>query len=352
MNRILIAGAGAMGTIIGALLSKNLKNNLSKEEYQVDLLDTNVDHIEALNDKGAVITGHLETAIPVKGIIPDQLSGQYDLVISTVKQTALQASLKQLLPFLHDQTLILTLQNGIPEDIAAEIAGKHRVIGGGMEFSGTFVESGVVKLASPQDTLGFTIGEVSGEITERLVEVQKILETIASCKVTSKLREARFTKLTDNTVASAIPTSLGCILGKVFIDDQAIACVAELGRECSMVMQALEIKPLKLFGFQPIPENIDFNNKQDREQVIEYWRKSYSRYHLQTASMLQDIQQRRLCEVDFINGKMLHEAERLGIDMPMNRAVIKSIKTLQAGELDLDDAWQQLESLKSHCSFS
>lgn len=375
MNRILIAGAGAMGTIIGALLSqsltnyqslifknglsnnlsKNSSNNLTNKKHQVDLLDTNTDHINALNDKGAKIIGYLDATIKVNAINPDKLAGHYDLVISTVKQTALKTSLKQLLPFLHERSLVLTLQNGIPEDIAAEIVGKHRIIGGGMEFSGTFIEPGIVKLASPQDTLGFTIGEISDEISRKnsecLVKVQKILETIASCEITSQLREARFTKLTDNTVASAIPTALSCSLGKVFNDDQAIICVAELGRECSLVMQALDIKPLKLFGFQPTPENIAFNNKHERDQVIEYWRKSYSRYHQQTASMLQDIQQGRLCEVDFINGKMLQEAERLGIEMPMNRAVINAIKTLQAGELALDEGWEQLETLKKHCSF-
>ncbi len=348
MNKILVAGAGAMGTIIGALLTKHL----SSHAYQIDLLDTNSSHIDALNDKGAKITGHLDTTIKVNGITPDQLLGQYDLVISTVKQMALRASLNHLLPFLHDDSLVLTLQNGIPEDVAAEVIGKHRVIGGGIEFSGTFVGAGVVKLASPQDTLGFTIGEVSGEITERLSKVKNILETSINCELTTVLRETRFTKLTDNTVASAIPTALGCILGKVLENDQASACIAELGRECSMVLQGLNIEPLELFGFQPIPENIYFDDKQKREQVITYWRKTYLRYHQQTASMLQDIQHGRLCEIDFINGKMLQEADQLGIDMPMNRAVIKAIKTLQSGGLPLENAWNQLDELSSNCLFS
>ena len=72
MNKILIAGAGAMGTIIGALLSKHLK----EQNIQVDLLDTNLEHITALNNQGAKITGYLETTIPVNAISIEQLSTQ------------------------------------------------------------------------------------------------------------------------------------------------------------------------------------------------------------------------------------------------------------------------------------
>ena len=354
MNRILIAGAGAMGTIIGALLSKNLNN----QTYRIDLLDTNLHHIAALNSQGAKITGYLEDTIPVNAISAEQLTSTYDLVISTVKQTVLKDSLKQLLPYLHDQSLVLTLQNGIPEDIAAGIVGEHRVIGGGMEFSGTYINAGTVELASPQDTLAFTIGEIDGNLSERIQQVQSILEASLSCKLTTKLREARFTKLIDNTVASAIPTALGCTLGDVFENDQAIACIAELGHECSMVLEGLDIKPIELFGFHPIPENISFDNtskltndhSHSKSRVINYWRETYQPYHQQVASMLQDIRLGRPTEVDFINGKMLSEAEKLGIEMPMNRAVIKEIKNLELEKVALKDAWSQLDQLSEACS--
>ena len=134
MDRVLISGAGAMGTIIGALISD--------DSHDVTLLDTYHAHVTELNVQGAQITGGLETIRPVNAITPAQLDGQYDLIISTVKQTALQASLKQLLPHLHRDSFVLTLQNGIPESFAGEVVGEHRVVGGGMEFSGTFLGPG------------------------------------------------------------------------------------------------------------------------------------------------------------------------------------------------------------------
>ena len=348
MDKILIAGAGAMGTIIGALLSQESK----KQNIQIDLLDTNQEHIALLNKNGAQITGFLETNIPVNAISPNQLSTQYDLIFSTVKQTVLIHSLKQLLPFMHDQSIVITLQNGIPEDIASELVGPQRVIGGGMEFSGTFIKPGLVELASPKNTLALTIGETDGLISNRLRQVQSLLEPVIPCHITTKLREARFTKLIDNTVASAIPTALGCELGKVFEHNQAIKCIAELGRECSIVLSALDIEPVELFGFHPIPENIYFETQAEQTRVIDYWRKTYQPYHQQIASMLQDIRIGRPCEIEYINGKILHEADKLHIEMPMNQAVIEAINNIQQGKISLKNAWQQLNLLIKHCIFN
>mgnify|MGYP004700209165 FL=1 len=156
--RIALLGAGAMGTIIGAYLTK--------AGYDVELVDNYKAHVDALNEKGAHIVGFVDEIIPVKAVYDDGLTGKYDLVISLTKQTTMKEALEKAVPFMHDETIIMTLQNGIPEDIAAEIVGMDRVVGGGMEFSGTFVEPGVSKLASGKETLGISFGRPDGIITE------------------------------------------------------------------------------------------------------------------------------------------------------------------------------------------
>ncbi len=333
-----------MGTVIGALLSK--------QGYQIDLLDTRQSHIDALNQNGATIVGNLGITTPVRAITPAELTGQYDIVISTVKQNALRDSLIQLLPVLHEESLLLTLQNGIPEDIASDIVGSHRVLGGAMKFSGTFVDAGVVKLASPLDTLGITIGEINGEITERLKLVQSILQHIGHCSLTNKLREARYTKLIDNCVASAIPTALGCLLGKALDDNLAVACMAQLGHECATVLSALNIETQSLFGFEPTLDNLAFSDTNSRDKAIDYWRTTYLPYREQTASMLQDLKLSRPCEVDYINGKMLREAKKVGVGMPMNRAVITAIKAIASRHIQLEQAWRQLDGLTKQLRFN
>lgn len=104
--RAAIIGAGSLGTIIGALMAKAGR--------PVDLIDTNREHVAALNRDGARIIGEMDLTVPVQALTPEDMTGQYDLVFLLSKQTANQAVLTHLLPFLHAESTVCTLQNGIP----------------------------------------------------------------------------------------------------------------------------------------------------------------------------------------------------------------------------------------------
>ena len=206
--RIALLGAGAMGTIIGAYLSE--------KGYDVELVDSYQEHVEALNRNGAHIVGCVDKVIPVKAVLPQDMSGKYDLVLSLTKQTTMRQALEGALPYMHDETIIMTLQNGIPEDIAAELVGMDRVVGGGMEFSGTFVGPGVSKLASAENTLGISFGRPDGKITEKTLELQRMFQdALGHCELTENLRGVRYTKLTDNSCFSGLATALGCLVGDI-----------------------------------------------------------------------------------------------------------------------------------------
>ena len=111
--RVALLGAGSVGTIIGALITEGGEN--------IVLVDSYAEQVDMLNTHGVRITGHLNRSLPVKAILPEEMEGEYDLVISTTKQSSLAESLKNILEHIHDQTIVLTLQNGIPEDISKNI---------------------------------------------------------------------------------------------------------------------------------------------------------------------------------------------------------------------------------------
>ena len=48
------------------------------------------------------------------------------------------------------------------------------------------------------------------------------------------------------------------------------------------------------------------------------------------ASMLQDVLNKRLTEVDYINGAICREGEKEGIQTPVNRTLTNLVKTIQA----------------------
>jgi ketopantoate reductase len=121
MIRTAIIGAGSLGTILGALMAKCGK--------QVDLYDSSKEQVEVLNMKGATITGCLELNVPVNAFTTEQLTGQYDIMFLLTKQTSNHIVLPQILPHLHKDGVVCTLQNGIPEEEVASYVGRERTIG-------------------------------------------------------------------------------------------------------------------------------------------------------------------------------------------------------------------------------
>lgn len=130
-----ILGAGSLGTIMGAVVTKN--------GGEVTLIDVNKEHVDTLNKKGATVTGYLDLKnIPVKAITPDEMEGIYDIIIVLVKQTANKVALPRLLNYVDEDSVVCTLQNGIPEESVAEIFGTDRTVGGTVGWGGAGLHQG------------------------------------------------------------------------------------------------------------------------------------------------------------------------------------------------------------------
>ena len=73
-----IYGAGSLGTVLGAYITKN--------GGKIDLINRNKAHVAALNEKGATIKGTVNMNVPVTAITPDQMSKKYDVIFLMTKQ--------------------------------------------------------------------------------------------------------------------------------------------------------------------------------------------------------------------------------------------------------------------------
>ena len=133
--RTAIYGAGSLGTVLGAYLTK--------ANVDVDLISRNRAHVEALSSKGAHVTGTVDLTVPVRALLPEQMTGRYDIIFLMTKQLNNPEVVTFLKDFLAPDGLIVTLQNGIPEDGIAEIIGADRTIGCTVEWGATFMEPGL-----------------------------------------------------------------------------------------------------------------------------------------------------------------------------------------------------------------
>ena len=320
--RTAILGAGALGIIIGALMTKNGK--------QVDLIDSYQENVDALNADGARVTGNLELHWPVTALTPQEMKGEYDLILLLTKQTANEMALPRLLPHLHPDSIVCTLQNGIPEDGVAAIIGRERTIGGAVGFGATWLRPGVSELTSTLEAVekfAFEIGELDGVVRPRLETVKEILSAAGGTTILTNLMGIRWTKLLMNATFSGMSAALGCSFRDVLADEKAMTCIAHIADETIKVCHGKGYRMVEMQGADM--EFLELGSKADIAGKMDFYRKVWGR-HNNKASMLQDLEKGNNTEIDHINGVVCRSGRECDIATPFNDKVVEIVKQAEA----------------------
>ena len=322
--RVAIFGVGSLGTITGALMTKNGAN--------VTLIDANKVHVEALNQNGATIIGKMEEKIsPIKAITPDQMDGVYDLIFLMTKQTVNTAVLPLIEKHMNENSVVCTLQNGAPEELVAKYVGQERTVGGVTGWGASYVAPGVSELTSDPYRMVFELGEINGEVTPRIKEIAEVLGKACEVHVITNLVGARWTKLITNATMSALSAALGVTYGDIIRDDKALTIAAYQANEVIKVVNARGIKLEILF------KGYDFYDLQFSDAAgLERAKKWLYEYYLPDdkviASMLRDMRNNVKCEIDQLCGIVAEWGDKLGIDTPMIDRCVKIVKEFEAGK--------------------
>ena len=320
--RAAIIGIGSLGTIVGALITKSGK--------QIDLFDSYKENIEALNRSGATITGAIELNVPVSAYTPDQMTGEYDLVFLLTKQTNNRIVLPQLLPHLHRDSVVCTLQNGIPEDSVASIVGRERVIGGAVGFGATWLKPGVSSLTSSYAAVqkfAFEIGEMDGVVRPRLDVARAYLECVGRTEIRSNLIGIRFAKVLMNATFSGMSAALGCTFGDVLGNPKAMTCLAFVANECIAVARARGVRLVEMQGEDL--ERLELRSPADIPSKMPLYRKIWGQHVKLKASMLQDLEKGRECEINYINGVICGYGRECGVATPFNDKIVELVTEAQ-----------------------
>lgn len=321
-------GTGSLGTIIGALLSGAGED--------IILVDADRDHVRALNEKGATITGHMDLTVPVKAIMPDMMDGSFDLVIYLVKSTYDDEALPMLLPHLSESSGVITLQNGIPEEKIASIVGRERTMGGAVGWAGILRGPGVSELASLPEIMTYDIGELNGEQSERIEAAKAALDNAGKAEITTNLTGVRWSKLLVNASLSGMSTVLGCNGARILDNEKALRAAVSIMVETLKTAAALGIKVEPMQGADP---NLLIGIiRQSEENALALMKVIGQPHREGKASMLQDLEKGRRCEVEAINGYLSRQAKEAGVAAPVNDKVTEMIRDIQDGRLKPDFA--------------
>lgn len=327
MKKIALIGAGATGTIMGALIAKGGQD--------IVLVSADQAHVDALNKNGAIITGGMELNVPVKAVMPNELRGSFDLVIYAVKSTVDDIALPQIVPHLHENSVVLTTQNGVPEEKIASYVGAKRTLGGSIVgWAASMDAPGVARLEGKPAEMTYKIGELDGSITPRIKSVAKVLEHAGTSVIAEDLAGMRWTKLLINVSMSGLSAALGCPFGFILDTEKAIETALSLKVETLKTAQALGINiESVIFMSQDLFLQTMKENPEKAKQAL---REMFDGQRNGKPSMLQDLERGNPTEVESINGFLAKKAKEAGIATPVNDSVLEIIRAIQNGDKKRD----------------
>jgi len=296
---IVILGAGAIGSLFGALLSK--KNNV--------LLIGRTPHIQAITENGLMITGKtkMTVKIPAEDSIK-KVTFSPDLLILTVKSYDTEAAIKEAKSIIDDSTIVLSLQNGLDNiDKIEKIVSRERIVVGVTTQGVFFSRPGVIRHTGKGHTI---LGELGGKKTGRIKHIADLFnEAGTDTKISSDIIREIWVKAIINSSINPLTTIFQCKNGYLLENPLLKNIVEKICRESTLIADKEGIH----LSFQGMCKKT--------KQVIQNTAENYS-------SMFQSFKRGRKTEIDSINGKIVDMGKRHGIETSMNEILVYLIKSV------------------------
>ena len=325
MLRYAIYGAGSLGTILGAFITQ--------KGVPIDLINRNQAHVDALNEKGARITGTVDMTVPVRAITPDMMEGRYDVILLMTKQLQNQEVVTHLRDYLSEGGVIVTLQNGLPEPGIAEIVGPEHTMGCVVEWGATLTAPGVCSLTSEPDSLSFHMGRLKGISEAQFNMVKDLLELMCPVHEEKNLIGARWSKLLINATFSGLGTVMGGLFGDVSENRAARKIAIRCMKECIDVGHAAGAVFAPVQGKNIV--KLFYCNNKLKEAFADLILPIAMKKHREIEpSMLQDLKNGKPCEIEAINGVVCRFGRKYNVPTPINDRIVAIIRKIQAGELE------------------
>ena len=334
MTSIGIIGAGAIGGVVGGMLTR--------AGYDVTLFDHWTEHIDAMKRDGLRLSGPLlgDFRVPVDArhlYEAQALRGQFDLGIVAVKSYDTEwasAFLSPLVKDASDDGAIVDFQNGINDERVAAVVGRERTLGCVITIGAGMYEPGHC-MRTDTRTLGFKVGELDGSDSDRARDIAAIMNHVAGSESTTNLWGERWGKLAVNCMANPIAGLTGYGSGEVRSrDDTRYLCI----RIAAEVIEVGRAHGHNIEGVWGIPAQkfVDVANGADSTELDAELIAGAQALGEGRPSFLQDVIRRRRVEIDALNGWVVEQGKPVEVPTPANQAVAEVVRSFPVGQLRSD----------------
>ena len=332
MMEIAIYGAGSMGTALGAFLCKT--------GCAADLISRDEAHIAALREHGAQIGGTVSFSTPPfdgkdgRGcaLLPSQVSKHYDVVFLLTKQKDNAAAAGMLKGILSPTGVYCTMQNGIPEPALAQLLGRDRILGCICIWGASKTGPGMADLTSDAGSMRFYVGGLADSLHPMIGNIQEILEKICPVSIERNLIGTRWSKLLINAAFSGISAVTGYNFGQVAANRRTNNYALHIMKECIEACRAAKIVIEPVQGKFPV-WFLYFNNPLKRFLLSLIMPITIKNHRAIKSGMLYDLDRKRPCDIEAINGEICRLGRSHGVPTPYNDKIVQMVHAIEQGEL-------------------
>ena len=318
--KIAVVGAGAIGGYLGAKLA------LAGEQVSLIARGANLQAIQEHGLRLVLPDGREELARDVRGHSQPSAAGPHDLVLLTVKAHQLAPLAPELAQLCHEQTVLVTMQNGIPWWYFHKHGGPHegrsvraadpdgsiarhidpaRVIGSVVYPAANLIAPGVIELVEGNR---FSLGELDGASTPRIQAVSASLTRAGfRAPVIKDIRSEIWLKLWGNLSFNPLSALTHSTLVQLCQYPPTRALSAAMMAEAEQIANRLGVE-LKVSIERRIA---------GAEKVGEH-----------KTSMLQDVEQGRPLELEALVGAVVELGELTATPTPNISAIYACIRLL------------------------
>jgi 2-dehydropantoate 2-reductase len=298
---IVVFGAGAIGSLFGALLA---------EKNTVILVGRNP-HTTTIAKNGLIVKGktHLSIRVPAVESIRD-VRFSPDLILLTVKSYDTETSSRQLHAIIQNQTMVVSLQNGLDNiEKIKKYIDKNQILAGVTTQGSLFSKPGEIIHTGKGKTI---LGELDGSLSKRLERLVILFnEAGIKTKISNDIQKEIWRKAIINSSINPLTAFLRCPNGYLLYNPLLEKLVEYICKESTHIA---------------VSEGIKVTSEEMIEKTKEVIRDTSKNY----SSMFQSIQQGKKTEIESINGIFSRTALAHNIDGSLNNILFELITSLES----------------------
>jgi 2-dehydropantoate 2-reductase len=330
-KKILFVGAGAIGSYLGAFLSR--------AGHAVTLIDAWAEQVDTINRQGISVTGPHDpfAARPTAVHLHEsqRVPRDFDLAFVAMKvydtEWATQLALRHLAP----EGFVVSSQNCWPDPRVAAVAGADRSLGLIMSKIGVAcwrpgeVERGMERGGNKGHDV-FRVGEHDGRITPRAQAVAEMLKVVDGSLTTDNLWGERWSKLCANSMGNPVQGMSGLGSAEIAGSEVGRAITIHLAGESARVGLALGYTIPKFNG-ETAERWADSTRRETYQALDEMLTPKTASTRNWKASMAQDVTKGRPTEIDYMNGHVVAQGRATGVPTPVSAAVVGVMHEVERG---------------------